>query len=487
MFQLGKLDDEDGVFRGEADQHDEADLGEEVVFHGASEERDEGAEDGDGRAEEHGEGERPAFIHGRENEEDEEEGHGENHARPDALLRLFFLERHTHVVVAHLRRHLRGEDFFERLHGLCGAEAGGGAGVDLGAAEEVVAHREFRAGAGLDRGDGAERDHLPIGVGDEELAEIFGPRAELAFGLDEDLPLAAKAVEVVHEGAAHEGLERLVNVVEFDALLEHFVAIHLDADLRNDGQKRGADAGDLGPLFGRGHEGAEISGEEGDVFTGAILEDESDAPRGADAGNRRWRKGERDAFADLGQLAVQVRLDGLVLLLGRLAFLPCLERDEEERAVSIGHAAEQAEAGHGGAAFYAGRGLDDFFDLVRRGAGALERRGIGQLQARIQVALVFLGEESAGQFPAEKSRADGEDDEQEKGDHAFAHEPARDVDVALGDRAETAVEEVVEFLQRAGAARFRLEQQGAERGRQGERVERGDEHRDGDGDRELLV
>ena len=36
----------------------------------------------------------------------------------------------------------------------------------------------------------------------------------IAFGLDEHLPLAAKAVEVVHEVAAHEGLERLVDRAE---------------------------------------------------------------------------------------------------------------------------------------------------------------------------------------------------------------------------------------------------------------------------------
>ena len=45
-----------------------------------------------------------------------------------------------------------------------------------------------------------------------ELPDLLGVRAVFALGLDVDLPLPAEAVEVVDEVAAHEGLQRLVDV-----------------------------------------------------------------------------------------------------------------------------------------------------------------------------------------------------------------------------------------------------------------------------------
>ena len=50
------------------------------------------------------------------------------------------------VIEAHLARHGLREDFFERLHGLPGAIAGRGGGVDLGGVIFVVAHGEFGPG-----------------------------------------------------------------------------------------------------------------------------------------------------------------------------------------------------------------------------------------------------------------------------------------------------------------------------------------------------
>ena len=56
--------------------------------------------------------------------------------------------------------------------------------------------------------------------------------AVFGLGLQEHLPLPAEAVEVVHVGAAHEGLERRVDRVQVDALLERLVAVDLGEDLR---------------------------------------------------------------------------------------------------------------------------------------------------------------------------------------------------------------------------------------------------------------
>ena len=50
VFELGELDDQDGVLRRETDEHDEADLRVDVVLHSPRPKRGERAEDGDRRA-----------------------------------------------------------------------------------------------------------------------------------------------------------------------------------------------------------------------------------------------------------------------------------------------------------------------------------------------------------------------------------------------------------------------------------------------------
>ncbi len=47
-----------------------------------------------------------------------------------------------------------------------------------------------------------------------------GRRAVLGLGLEEDAPLAAEAIELVHEDAAQERLEGLVYVAHGAALLQ---------------------------------------------------------------------------------------------------------------------------------------------------------------------------------------------------------------------------------------------------------------------------
>src|SRR6185437_1216215 len=87
----GELDDEDGVLRGKADEHDEADGGEDVVFKRAHGEGEVGAEDGDGRGEQDAEGKRPAFVERGEDEESNEDGEAEDDPGGDTLLGGLFL------------------------------------------------------------------------------------------------------------------------------------------------------------------------------------------------------------------------------------------------------------------------------------------------------------------------------------------------------------------------------------------------------------
>ena len=73
MSPLRELDDKDGIFGRETDEHDEADLCIDIVHLAAQPYGYEGAKDGDRRAEEHAERQRPAFVQSRKDEKDAEQ------------------------------------------------------------------------------------------------------------------------------------------------------------------------------------------------------------------------------------------------------------------------------------------------------------------------------------------------------------------------------------------------------------------------------
>src|SRR5262249_11183893 len=151
---------------------------------------------------------------------------------------------------------------------------------------------------------------------------VVGALAELAFGLHVDLPGAPEAIEVVDEVSAHEGLERLVDALDVDSLLQHFVAVDLREELRNIGDERRRERADLGPFARLGDESLRVLRQELDVRTRAIFQHERDAAGSTDARDcGRWER-ERDRLANLPELPIDVRLDRAVLLLARRALVP---------------------------------------------------------------------------------------------------------------------------------------------------------------------
>ena len=161
---LGELDDQDGVLRGQPDQHDQADLREDVVHvalrrpprHAEAEVRAEGRER---RPEEHAERQRPALVLRREHEEHQEDREREDDHR---VRRALLLVRHVGPVVAHLGgQHLLG-DFLERGQRLRRAVAGRRHAGDLGRAIQVEAVGELRAARRPRRHQRVERHHLAV-------------------------------------------------------------------------------------------------------------------------------------------------------------------------------------------------------------------------------------------------------------------------------------------------------------------------------------
>ena len=74
----GELDDQDGVLGGQADQHDEADLRQDVDRHPACEQAGNGSQQAHRHDQDDGQRQLPALVLGDQNEKDEEGGHAEH-------------------------------------------------------------------------------------------------------------------------------------------------------------------------------------------------------------------------------------------------------------------------------------------------------------------------------------------------------------------------------------------------------------------------
>src|SRR5581483_9806700 len=98
------------------------------------------------------------------------------------------------------------------LRGLAGTVAGGGGAVDLRAGIFVVVEDKFRPGAELGLGEGGEGNTLALVVAHIEQPDIFGTRTVNGLRLNVNLPLAAEAIKIIDEIAAHKSLHGAVNI-----------------------------------------------------------------------------------------------------------------------------------------------------------------------------------------------------------------------------------------------------------------------------------
>src|SRR5690606_34512515 len=134
--------------------------------------------------------------------------------------------------------------------------------------------------------------HVAGGIAHVELIGVFRLGAIDTVRLYIDLPLTAKAVEVVDENSTHVGLNRLVDIVYGDALLQRFLAIDTDEKLGYIRQKGCADPGNLGALARGREEGFQIPLQKGDVTPGSILQHEGESTGRTHARDCRRRKTE---------------------------------------------------------------------------------------------------------------------------------------------------------------------------------------------------
>lgn len=104
-------------------------------------------------------------------------------------------------------------------------------GIDLCGPMQIISHRKFGPRCGGDVDYCRQRHHIALLVSNMELSHIFCASSKLAFRLRVHLPLAAEPVEIINERAAHECLQRSVNMAEFHTLRQHLVAIDFSVNL----------------------------------------------------------------------------------------------------------------------------------------------------------------------------------------------------------------------------------------------------------------
>ena len=124
---------------------------------------------------------------------------------------------------------------------------------------------------------------LLLAVADIELSDLFGVSPICVISLDIHLPLPAESIEVIDERSSEEGLQSVINILQRHALLERFVPIDFNVDLRDVGKQCGCDSSEFRPFASGREEGIDVLREVLNASIAAILKDKGDSPGDARA------------------------------------------------------------------------------------------------------------------------------------------------------------------------------------------------------------
>ena len=198
--------------------------------------RQKSAQHGHRRADQNTERQRPTLVERGQDQKHKNQRQPEDGDARHAFGRLLFLEGHAEIIETHSRWHRFGEHILQRLGRLVRAVAGGRAAVDLRAAVFVVVHDEFRPGAVFHFASPPREGRSGPGGCARKTSRCCPGSRDIVVRFHIDLPLPAKAVKIIDKIAAHERLQRFIDLAQVQSLLEHFVAVHIDENLRHAGQ-----------------------------------------------------------------------------------------------------------------------------------------------------------------------------------------------------------------------------------------------------------
>ena len=120
---------------------------------------------------------------------------------------------------------------------------------------------------------------------------------------------AAEQIEVVDVGRADIDLQRVEHVLHVDAEQLRLGAVDVEIDLRRRGLEQREDLGDAWRLRGARHHRRGRLLQRRRAAAGAVLDHHAEAAGIADAAHRRRQHRDDEGLLDLGQPAIELRLD----------------------------------------------------------------------------------------------------------------------------------------------------------------------------------
>ena len=179
--------------------------------------------------------------------------------------------------------------------------------------------------------------------------DIANRQPERVVGLRGDPVGPAQDVEVVDEGRAHIGRQRVEEARDRHAQHLGLGAVDVGEDLRGRGVEQRKDLDEAGRPVGRADDAVDRLFERARAAAGAVLHVELEAAAGADARHRGRRDHQDEGLAQRLHLAAQIVEDGFGLELFLHPLFERLQGDEKHariRRVGEGRAVEARE-GHG--------------------------------------------------------------------------------------------------------------------------------------------
>ena len=216
----------------------------------------------------------------------------------------------------------------------------------------------------------------------------------------------------------------------------------------------------------------------------AVLHVELEAAGRAHAGDRRWIDRQHEPVAQLRECRVEARQGGEREQGGILAFVERFHRDELDRRVVLLLAVDQVVAVDRRNILHGRIGKQDLFRFHGELAGHRLAGGIGHGHRDEEIALILVRHEAGRQYAEEGQHGGNHRTERDEALDRVGNDAADTADIALAHTFEGRLEPLEEALL---LAVVRLEDDRRERRRKRQRHDPGDDHRDRDGDRELLV
>src|SRR5882757_999246 len=371
---FSEFDDQDRVLTSEPDEHNEADLREDVVLHRAEPNTVDRAEQTHRDDKNDRERQRPTFVKRREQQENEQNAKRENVNR--AVARKFLLERYLRP----LGREAGRQDLFsETFNGgkrLAAARAWCRLPAEVGRGKHVVARDRVGAAYLLHRRNRPERNNSARVIARLQQANVVRTQTELRVGLSCNAIGATKECEIVHVCRSKISLKRAEDVAERHVHALRFDSINIEPKLRNVRAKSRQIVRQTGRLICLNHHGEGLRLQFVETGVAAILNKQFVSAGITNAGHGRRRKSNHQSF---GNLRAHARIyfcqNRRQTLVARFPFRKFFEWKKHRSRVRL-IAAEEIESREFDGVENAGDFVRDFRNLVDNRLGPLERSSI---------------------------------------------------------------------------------------------------------------